>query len=173
MDRIVNDAALDVIFRAPRHPSGWLDRPVSPTLLRAVWELVRLGSVGCEIDSAQVIFAASAEARARLIPALPEACRAAAAAAPVIAIVACASEPGQPGASAQGASLCGACLALAARALGLDCEVVAFDANAVKAALSADDDTFPVFLCHLGYADPSHGPAPVSRPGSGGSCRIL
>src|SRR5438552_1464875 len=36
MGRIVNDEALDTLFRAARSPAAWLPRPVGDTLLRAL-----------------------------------------------------------------------------------------------------------------------------------------
>ena len=43
MGEIVNDKALDAIFRQGRSHSFWLDKPVSDVTLQAVYDLMRYG----------------------------------------------------------------------------------------------------------------------------------
>src|SRR5439155_3259422 len=88
MHRIVNDEALDALFRAARSQYAWLARPVSDTLLRAIWELVRLGPIGTAARPSRIVFVRSAEAKARLGTTVCDAARAGIGSAPVTAIVA-------------------------------------------------------------------------------------
>src|SRR5712691_5713753 len=98
MHRIVNDEALDTLFRAARSHHVWLARPVSDTMLRALWELVKLGPTSGHGRTARILFVRSEATKARLGPdvALPQ--RAAIMTAPVAAVVGYPLEPG-PGPS--------------------------------------------------------------------------
>src|SRR5438552_3367332 len=100
MHRIVNDAALDALFRAARSPNAWLAQPVGDTVLRAVWELVKLGPTGDARSAARIVFVKSDAAKDRLATALPVA-QAAIMAAPATAILGHAAGDRQP-AVAQG-----------------------------------------------------------------------
>ncbi len=42
-DHAISDAALDTIFRGARTMRQWQDKPVSPALLMAIYDLARLG----------------------------------------------------------------------------------------------------------------------------------
>ena len=87
MHRIVNDEALDSLFRAARSHYAWLARPVGDTLLRALWELVKLAPLSPGISPPHIAFVRSEQAKARLAPALAGAAQAAVMAAPVVAVV--------------------------------------------------------------------------------------
>src|SRR5260370_16915316 len=87
MGRIVNDEALDTLFRAACRPDAWLAEPVGDTLLRAVWELVKLGPRRGAGAPACLLFVRSDEAKARLKAAVPVATQAATMSAPVMAIL--------------------------------------------------------------------------------------
>ena len=89
MRRIVNDQALDILFRTAGDRHVWLARPVSDTILHALWELVRHGPSSGACAPPRVVFVKSEEARARLDAALSEPDRATLTAAPAAAIVAC------------------------------------------------------------------------------------
>ncbi|MBV9694150.1 MAG: nitroreductase family protein, partial [Alphaproteobacteria bacterium] len=43
MNHAISDEALDVVFRTARSHNKWQDRPVSPALLMAVYDLMRWG----------------------------------------------------------------------------------------------------------------------------------
>jgi len=166
MHRIVNDAALDALFRAARSPDAWLAQPVGDTLLRAVWELVKLGPTGRAGGAARILFIKSDAAKDRLATALPAA-QAAIMAAPAIAILGHAAGDSGP-AAAQGVRMGGtapaAYLVLAARALGLDCAPIwEFDAGAVDAAFFPGGTAAADFLCGLGYGDDAQ-LSPVKMP---------
>src|SRR5260370_24879335 len=96
MGRIVNDEALDTLFRAACRPDAWLAEPVSDTLLRALWELVKLGPRRGAGAPASLLFVKSDAARARLAAAVPAATQAATMSAPVTAILRHAPDPARP-----------------------------------------------------------------------------
>jgi 3-hydroxypropanoate dehydrogenase len=165
MHRILSDEALDILFRTARSPEAWLDRPVGETLLRDVWELARLGPVSHKALPVRILFLRSPEAKERLASAFPPQ-EAAALNAPVTAILAAdptgLAERAPIGAEARAqaaadGALRGACLILAARALGLDCcPIWDFDAGALERAFFPEGGGIPIFLCALGYGDKAH-----------------
>ncbi|MGE5268410.1 MAG: hypothetical protein ACM3JG_01920 [Thiohalocapsa sp.] len=189
MRRIVNDEALDALFRAACHPEGWLDLAVSDTLLRAVSELVRFGPGSAGGSPQRLIFVKSAAAKERLrqtiAASLPEAMQAAVQAAviaaPTIAILGYRPEPrrepfGQPPADRREMRACllqAGLLVLAARALALDCRPLwQFDSQAVDAAFFPEGGVVSEFLCALGYADEAE-PLPALPPAGCDACEIL
>lgn len=174
MHPIVNDAALDSLFRTARCHHAWLTRSVSDTLLHAVWELVTLGPVGAEARPARIVFVKSDAAKAKLAAAVPPPLRAAIANAPVAAVLGCATDCERgPAAPDDGAARAGY-LILAARALGLDCGPVwRFDKAAVDAACFAEGNAAAMFVCGLGYGDEAQPGPPPSVPGDAAMCTIL
>lgn len=158
MRRIVNDEALDALFRAACHPEGWLEQPVSDTLLRAVFELVRFGpSSG---SPPRLVFVKSAAAKERLRPAIAASLQKAVIAAPVIAILGYSRQASADGQQVRDCMLQAGSLILAARALALDCRPLwEFDSQAVDAAIFPDGGVVSEFLCAIGYADEAEPPA--------------
>ena len=65
-DHAIAVAALDTIFRGARTLRRWQDRPVSPALLMAVYDLMRWGPTESNITPARFHFVVSKEAKARL-----------------------------------------------------------------------------------------------------------
>jgi 3-hydroxypropanoate dehydrogenase len=178
MHRIVNDEALDTLFRAARSHHAWLARPVSDTMLRALWELVRLGPTS-GAGPARILFVRSETAKARLGPAVAEPERAAIMTAPVAVVVGYPLEPGRGSedrrqAAQRDAALQAAYLILASRALGLDCGPVwDFDAGLVDTAFFPERTVAANFLCALGYGDDSRLASHQVRPGIAEACNIL
>jgi 3-hydroxypropanoate dehydrogenase len=183
MHRIVNDEALDALFRAARSHYAWLARPVSDTMLRALWELVKLGPTSGLGHPARILFVRSEEAKARLGPPLAAPRRAAIMTAPVAAIVGYPlvrdygpdSGPGPDRQAARrDAALQAGYLILASRALGLDCGPIwDFDAELVDAAFFPEGTVGATFLCALGYGDDSRLAPHQLRPGIAEACNIL
>jgi 3-hydroxypropanoate dehydrogenase len=185
MHRIVSDEALDTLFRNGRRDPTWLDRSVGDTLLRAVWELVKLGPASDKSTPPIIRFLRSADAKERLAPALPPDGRAAARGTPVTAILASelgaaadgafAGEDARPRALAvRDGALRGAYLILAARSLGLDCRPMwDFHAAAVETAFFPEGTVVATFLCGLGYGDDAQIEPIEPRPGCDETCRIL
>lgn len=174
MHRIVNDEALDILFRAARSRHAWLARPISDTMLRALWELVKLGPTGPAADPVRVVFVRSEEAKARLAPAIPAEDRDGTLTAPVAAIVGQMPDNAAGAAAHRDGALHTAYLILAARALGLDCGPVwRFDAKQVDAAFFPEGTLASTFVCALGYADDAQPFGDEPRPGFDEACEIL
>jgi 3-hydroxypropanoate dehydrogenase len=182
MTQILDDVALDSIFRAARTHTAWQAKPVSDALLQAVWELAKMPPTSANCSPARILFVRSLEAKARLVPLLLEGNRAKTLQAPATAIIGYDLEfheklprlfphtdarawfAGKPelirSTAFRNGSLQGAYLILAARALGLDCGPMSgFDNDAVDAAFFPADvfggKVKSNFLCNLGYGEPA------------------
>lgn len=140
---IVTDAALDLLFREARTYRHWQDKPVSPVLLEAVYDLAKMGPTSGNCSPMRVVFVVRPEAKARLKPCLSPGNVDQTMTAPATAIIAHDMDfpdlmprlyrkedarswfAGKPDLIAETAfrngSLQGAYLIMAARALGLDC----------------------------------------------------
>ena len=70
MGRILSDEGLDLLSREARTHNTWQDKPVSDTLLRAVFELAKMGPSSANCSPMRVVFVKSREAKERLRPAL-------------------------------------------------------------------------------------------------------
>jgi 3-hydroxypropanoate dehydrogenase len=175
-DHAISDAALDTIFRSARTHRQWQDKPVSPALLMALYDLMRWGPTEANIASTRFHFVVSKEAKARLEPLLDEGNRARTMTAPATAIVGYDLDFAQtlhklapmvvdklPGIFAKkpdlarvmavrSAGLQGGYLIVAARALGLDCGPMSgFDRDGVDKEFFAGTAIKSYFLCNLGY----------------------
>jgi 3-hydroxypropanoate dehydrogenase len=64
----VNHEALDIIFRKARTHNVWLDKPVSETLLKELYELMKWGPTSANLCPARIVFVRTPEAKARLVP---------------------------------------------------------------------------------------------------------
>lgn len=178
MHHAVNDEALDTLFRAARTHAVWTDKPVSPAVLMALYDLMRWGPTAANSTPMRIVFVVSPEAKARLKPHLAAGNVDKTMAAPATAILgydqAFAEHlpklfPHAPGAkdwfadpvaaeetAFRNASLQGGYFIVAARALGLDCGPMSgFDADGVTAAFFAGTQVKANFLCNLGYGDAS------------------
>jgi 3-hydroxypropanoate dehydrogenase len=179
MNTVLSDDGLDLLFRAARTHSAWLDTPVDDALLRRVYDLAKMGPTSANMCPMRVVFVKSKEAKEKLKPALDEGNVAKTMAAPVTAIVGMDVRFYEqlpklfPHADAKAwfkdlpanvleyialrnASLQGAYLMLAARALGLDCGPMSgFDNAKVDAAFFAGTTVKSNFLCNLGHGDAS------------------
>ncbi len=174
----INDEALDVIFRAARTQNKWQDKPVSPALLMAVYDLMHWGPTSANISPARIVFVSSIEAKARLKPYLSEGNRDKTMSAPVTAIIGHDLDfarhvpklfPHAPGAkdwfadpafaevvAFRNGSLQGAYFIIAARAVGLDCGPMSgFDNAGVDKEFFAGTRIKSNFLCSLGHGDPA------------------
>jgi 3-hydroxypropanoate dehydrogenase len=171
MRRIVSDKSLDTLFRAARDHHAWLARPISDTLLRALWELVKRGPASGDARSARLVFGRSREIKEQLAAAVPGALRAGLLAAPVVAIIG--SARGVPSAP-QAAGLAAGSVIFAARALGLDCGPVwDIDSRAVDAACFPEGGVAAAVLCAIGYGAETPSAADRGPPAVEEACRIL
>lgn len=174
----INDEALDQIFRAAHTHNKWLDKPVSPALLMAIYDLMRMGPTASNTSPARIVFVTSPEAKARLKPHLSAGNVDKTMKAPATAIIAhdlkfaaqmpklFPARPHLKDAFPEGeatalhafrnGTLQGGYFIIAARALGLDCGPMSgFDNAGVDAEFFPDGTVKSNFLCNLGYGDPA------------------
>jgi nitroreductase len=177
MTRIAADA-LKQLFLDARTQNGWLERPVSDDLLREIYDIAKMGPTSMNTQPMRLVFLRSPEAKRRLAPALSPANLDKTLAAPVTAIVArdtqfydympeiwhkpearetfAGNAPMAQATAQRNATLQGAYLIMAARALGLDCGPMSgFDSAKVNAEFFPDGRCQTDFLCNLGYGDPA------------------
>lgn len=177
MTRIAHDA-LGQLFLSARTQNGWLDKPVPDQLLREIYDIAKMGPTSMNTQPMRVLFLRSREAKQRLAPALSPANLDKTIAAPVTAIIARDTQFYEympeiwhkPGArenfagnaalaqatAQRNATLQGAYLMIAARALGLDCGPMSgFDGARVNAEFFPDGRCQVDFLCNIGYGDTS------------------
>ncbi len=196
MTKILDDSTLDALFRAARTHNRWQAKPVSDTLLQAVWELAKMPPTSANCSPARILFVKSPEAKERLKPALSDGNRDKTMQAPVTAIIGYDLEfyeklpflfphadarswfAGKPDhiltTAFRNGSLQGAYLIMAARALGLDCGPMSgFDNAMVDAAFFPDGKIKSNFLCNLGYGDPAGVMTRSPRFAFDEACRIL
>ena len=172
-------AALERIFLAGRTHNSWQNKPVAPALLTQIYDLMKMAPTSANCSPARLVFVASAEGKAKLLPHLMEDNRKKTETAPVCVILAYDTQfyellpqlfPHNPDAvnwfagsaefaqqtAFRNSSLQGGYLMLAARALGLDVGAMSgFDPAGVDAAFFPDGRFKTNFLCNLGYGDPA------------------
>ena len=175
MSKPLPDASLDQIFRTARTHNE-LGGEVSDDTLRQLYDLAKWGPTSANMTPARLVFVKSAEAKAKLEPALDEGNRAKTLAAPVTVIVAHDEDfheklpylfphtdakswfdgprEGRRAAAFRNGSLQGAYVILAARALGLDTGPMSgFDNAKVDEAFFAGTAIKSNFLINLGHGD--------------------
>ena len=200
MPSALDQATLDQLFLQARTYRGaadaWLDTPVSDEELEQVYALARMGPTSANCCPARFVFVRSPEAKARLRECLDEGNIAQTMAAPVTVIVGSDLEFYEklpklfPFADARSwfagnapliettafrnATLQGAYLMIAARALGLDCGPMSgFDNAKMDAAFFAGTAVRSNFLINLGHGNRA-APGPRSpRLDFDEACRIL
>jgi len=178
---MIDETALDALFRTARTQNGFVDKPVSDDQLRQIYELAKWGPTTQNSQPMRVVFVRSKEAKDKLAPALSPGNLEKTMKAPATAIIAYDSLfyehlprnfPNNPAAkknyegeekkavvektALRNSSLQGAYFILAARALGLDCGPMSgFNNGKVDEAFFADGRFKSNFLINLGYGDPS------------------
>ena len=178
MPQALNNAALEQLFLQARTVHAFKPESVSDDTLRQLYDLLKWGPTAFNAQPARFVFIKSAEARARLIPALSPGNVAQVNSAPVTVIVAQDSQffehlptqfpvydakplfvgnAGMAEATAmRNSSLQGAYLILAACALGLDSGAMSgFNPQAVNEAFFPDGRYKANFLLNIGVADPA------------------
>lgn len=179
MSGILDDRALDIVFRNARTHNEWLDDPVTDDDLRAIFEVMKFGPTTANSSPARFVFLRSRESREKLAPHLSEGNREKTLRAPMCAIVAYDLEfyerldrlfPHDRTARSwfagkdehirvtalRNGSLQGAYFIIAARSLGFDCGPMSgFDNDGVDAAFLAGSGWRSNFLCNLGHGDAS------------------
>ncbi|MFG3448837.1 MULTISPECIES: malonic semialdehyde reductase [unclassified Stenotrophomonas] len=178
MSDVLNDAALDQLFRTARTQNAFLDKPVEDSQLKALYELLKWGPTAANGSPARFVFVKSPEAKAKLAPALSEGNHDKTLAAPVTVIIGFDEDfheklpylfphtdakawfdgprEGRHESAFRNSSLQGAYLILAARALGLDAGPMSgFDPAKVDEAFFKGTAIKSNFLVNLGYGDSS------------------
>ena len=172
----LDDAGLDTLFRNAHTAYGWTDTPVTEVELRNLYDLVKLGPTSANASPARFAFCTTPEARERLAACVSANNAPRVRAAPVTVVIgmdmafpdrlpelfpfadARAWFAGNDALIAEtalrNASLQGAYLILAARALGLDAGPMSgFDKGSVDAAFWAGTSVQTDFICSIGHAD--------------------
>jgi 3-hydroxypropanoate dehydrogenase len=193
---LVADAALDLLLRKARSFNDFAPEPVTDAQLRALYELAKWGPTTANSQPQRIVFVRSAAAKERLSPALSGANQRKAMGAPAVAILAYdmrffehlprlfhnpqarswyETTPEHIRTTAlRNATLQGAYLMLAARAIGLDCGPMSGFKNEVVDAEFFPDGRFKSnFLCCLGRGDPSTLPKQDHRFAFDEVCTIL
>ena len=177
MPHPLNDAALDQLFRTARTYNAFSGQ-VSDATLRDLYELLKLGPTQANTTPARVVFVKSAQAKAKLGPALDKGNYNKTMAAPVTVIVARdldfhekmpylfphvdakawfdGPRANRETPALRNTALQSAYLILAARALGLDAgPMIGFDAAKVDEAFFAGTQLKSDILVNLGQGDPA------------------
>ena len=198
MSHAINDEALDIVFRAARSQTKWLDKPVSPALLMAVYDLMRFGPTSANCSPARIVFLVSEESKERLKPHLSKGNVEHTMAAHATAIIAydlaffdkmAKLAPTNPAAkdswlqksagdveeaAFRSGTLQGGYFILAARALGLDCGPMSgFDNKGVDKEFFSGTTLKSNFLCNIGYGAEDGIRARAPRLDFDEACRIL
>ncbi len=177
MPHPLNDAALDQLFRTARTYNAFSGE-VSDEILRTLYDLVKFGPTQANTTPARFVFVKSAEAKAKLGPALDPGNYAKTMAAPVTVIIGRDEDfheklpylfphtdakawfdgprEGRAKPALRNMALQAAYLIVAARALGLDAGPMSgFDGAKVDAAFFAGTSIRSDILVNLGHGDPA------------------
>ena len=191
----INDEAFDTIFRAARTQNKWFDKPVSPAMLMAIYDLMRFGPTSANCSPARFVFAISKEAKERLAAHCAPGNAPKVRAAPATAIVGYDldfaerlpklfphnqdaknwfKDPVLEETTAfRNGTLQGAYFIIAARALGLDCGPMSgFNNAAVDKEFFAGTRIKSNFICSVGHGDPSGVFARSPRLSFDEACRL-
>ncbi len=196
MSHAINDEALDIVFRTARSQNKWLDKPVSPALLMAVYDLMRMGPTSANCSPARIAFLMSKEAKERLKPHLLPQNIEKSMTAPAVAVIGhdldfpallprlfphnqtakdWFNDPVLRQTTAfRNGTLQGAYFIIAARALGLDCGPMSgFNNEAIDKEFFAGTNIKSNFICGVGYGDPSGVFARSPRLEFDEACKVL
>jgi 3-hydroxypropanoate dehydrogenase len=178
---MIDDEALDALFRNARTANGFTGTPVTDAQLRQLIDLMKMAPTSSNSQPARFVFLRSAQAKERLRPALSAGNLEKTLNAPVCAIIAFDTlfhehlprvfphnqaakswfdgdekKAARETAAFRNGTLQGGYFILAARAIGLDCGPMSgFDNAKVDAEFFPDGRFRSNFLCNLGVGDPS------------------
>jgi 3-hydroxypropanoate dehydrogenase len=196
MREMLSETALDQLFREARTFNAWLPKDVTDEQLHQLYELAKFGPTSANASPMRLVFVKSKAAKEKLSPLMSEGNRAKTLAAPVTAIVGTdhafheklpqlfphadakswfeGNQPLIDTTAFRNASLQGAYVILAARAIGLDCGPMSgFDNAGVDAAFFAGTQVRSNFLINIGYGDAGRDLFPRSpRLAFDEACRI-
>ncbi len=178
MHHAIPDEALDQLFRTARTQNKWQAKPVSPTLLHALYDLLRMGPTSANCSPARFVFVTTDKGRERLKPHLLPSNVSKVMTAPVTVIIGhdlafyeklpelfphtdakswfVGNDQLIQTTAFRNGTLQGAYLMMAARSLGLDCGPMSgFNNAGVDQEFFANSTVKSNFICGLGYGDPS------------------
>ena len=196
MSQRLDGPGRDLLFLEARSYTEFLDKPVEESLLRELYDILKMGPTSGNCCPARIIFLTTQEAKEPLMPALLKANIDKVRSAPVTAIIGhnlrffedypvlFPNHPLGPKFEAdavaaeeeafRNGALQGAYLIMAARAVGLDIGAMSgFDRAMVDAAYFAGSSVESNFLCNLGYGVPSNLPPRRRRFDFDEACRIM
>lgn len=173
---VLNDAALDQLFRNARTHNAFLDKPVTDEKLKEIYELMKWGPTSANSSPARLIFVKSKEGKAKIGQAISDGNRDKTLAAPVTVIVATdyafyeklpqlfphadakswfvGNQALIDSTAFRNSTLQGAYFMLAARAAGLDCGPMSgYDSAKLDELFFAGTTVKSNFLINLGYGD--------------------
>ncbi len=176
---MLDETALNALFREARTHNAWTDRPVSDETLREMYDILKMGPTSANSSPGRFLFLRTKSAKERLAPALSSGNHDKTMAAPVTVIAAydpkfyehlprlfphnqdarswfASNEALAATTAFRNGTLQGAYLILAARAVGLDCGPMSgFDNDKVDEEFLRWRGWRSNFLVNLGYGDPS------------------
>jgi len=176
MSKTIDDSSLKLVFTEARTHNGFLDKPVDDALIHKAVDIAKIGPTSLNQSPMRIVFVKSAEAKAKLGPAMMEANRAKTLSAPVVAITAydvkfwehlpflfphmdargwfSGNEAFAERSAFQNGTLQVAYLILALRAVGLDTgPMTGFDNKAVDAAFFAGTSYKSNVIINIGYGN--------------------
>jgi 3-hydroxypropanoate dehydrogenase len=195
--RVVNDDALDVLFRKARTHRKWRPEPVTKQLLMAIYDVMRWGPTTNNTSPARITFIVSPEAKERLKPHLNKGNVEQTMLAPATAIIAYdlafyemmpklspnpdardswskRTEGDLHETAFRNSSMQGGYFIIAARAVGLDCGPMSgFNREGVDREFFTGTKVKSNFLCNLGYGDEAGLRPRAGRLDFDEACRIL
>jgi 3-hydroxypropanoate dehydrogenase len=196
LQHAIPDEALDQLFRTARTQNKWQAKPVSTTLLHALYDLLRMGPTSANCSPARFVFITTDAGRERLKPHLLPSNVSKVMTAPVTVIIGydlqfyerlpqlfphtdarswfVGNEPLIQSTAFRNGTLQGAYLIMAARALGIDCGPMSgFNNAGVDQEFFANTTIKSNFICSLGYGDPSGVFARSPRLSFDEACKIV
>ncbi len=185
---ILDDTALDTVFRTARSYNGYTDQPVAESELHAIWELMKWGPTSANQLPARLVWVTSDDAKQKLADACSAANKPKILKAPVSVIIGMdtnfhehlpelfphtdakawfdGNAELRAASAFRNSTLQGAYFIIAARMLGLDTGPMSgFDAGVVDAAFFHDTPAVRTnFISTLGHGDPASVHDRLPRP---------
>ena len=196
LEHAISDDALDQLFRTARTQNAWQAKPVSATLLHALYDLLRMGPTSANCSPARFVFVTTDKGRERLKPHLMPNNVSKVMTAPVTVIVGhdltfyerlptlfphtdarswfVGNDALIQSTAFRNGTLQGAYLIMAARSLGLDCGPMSgFNNAGVDEEFFKGTSVKSNFICGIGYGDPKAVFARSPRLSFDEACQIV
>ena len=66
MSHVLDDAALDAIFRTARTRNGWVEEPIAEEAIRQIYDLAKMGPTSANMSPARFVWVTSQEGKEKL-----------------------------------------------------------------------------------------------------------